>query len=254
LPGAVGFVVGAAFVVLVALSAFLTSRPLARRAVVAMRLAARPRPRGRSLFLESPLPPAAAFGALATFASRGQIVSLCCSLLVTLATAVAALGMEATLRAGPTAASLPPALRGTQVVGATDADADLRRLVYTLTIPLLAVCLANVIATLLLTIAERRRGIGVLRATGFTPSQVAVGISFGYALAGALAALAALPVGVLLFRGAYSAANGSSLGLRDPSLLALAAVVPCAAAFVGTLALGTVRRTARAAPALSLRR
>jgi putative ABC transport system permease protein len=237
---------------LVALCAFLTARPVARRAVVAMRLAIRPRRGGRGAILQSPLPPAAAVGAHLTLARRGRLVSLCCSLLVTVATVVAALGMEATLRATPALAPLPPAIRGTVVV-ATSGDGDLRRLVYTLTLPLLALCLANVIATLLLTIAERRRGIGVLRATGFTPAQIAGGISFGYAIAAAGSALVALPAGVLLFRGAYSATNGSTLGLRDPSALTLAAVIPCAAAAVGLVALAAARRATRAAPALSLR-
>lgn len=251
-----GLAVVLASAAIAAATAFLTAAPTARRAVAAMRAAGHPRrPLAGRLLLGTPLPPAASLGVGSTFSRRGRAISLVVSLALTVATFVAVLAMESTLRAPAPAAPgrLPPIVPGTEAFAPAGDDTELRRLVYSLGAALLVVTLANLVATLLLTIAERRRSLAILRVAGLTPRQVSGGISLGYATVGFFSAVLGLPLGLLLFRGSYEAANGSLLGAHSPGAVALAAVVPCAALVVGSLAFVTVRRSARAVPAIGLR-
>ncbi len=161
-------------------------------------------------------------------------------LALTAMTAVAALAMEATLTASIRRDEAFVPLGGGPLpdlpLVAPTADADIRVLVYSLAAALLVVGLANLVAAVVLTLRERRRDLGVLRASGATPRQVVAANASAHALLGALTAVVGIPLGLLLFRSAYAIANGSTEGAATPSLLALFAVVPLGAALVGLVA------------------
>lgn len=116
----------------------------------------------------------------------------------------------------------------------------------------LAVALANVGATILLGVHERRRELGVLRSIGFTPGQLVVATAASTAVLAVLAALIGVPVGLwvnatMLHAIGKAMGYGPELGV-GPSAVAMIGAV--AAVAVATVAIGastcvaTVRRTA----------
>ncbi|MDW5322456.1 ABC transporter permease [Plantactinospora sp. KLBMP9567] len=114
----------------------------------------------------------------------------------------------------------------------------------------LAVSLANLAAALLTGARERARTLGVLRAVGFTVRQTLAQSATGGAALGLAAALAGLPIGLLVFRlltDQVLVGIGAGPGLAEPpSAMLLAATVPATAlagAFAGVLAAGRLART-----------
>lgn len=88
----------------------------------------------------------------------------------------------------------------------------------------LAVALANLAATVLLGVRERMRDLGILRAIGFTPSQLVASTAIGTLLLVVAAVIVGIPIGLWLNR-ALLAAVGKAVG-AGPELRASPAVVP----------------------------
>jgi putative ABC transport system permease protein len=146
--------------------------------------------------------------------------------------------MEATLdasaRAELTQPAAPPPGGGprlqpypTEPAAARSAE-RLRTVVYGLSAALLLLGAVNLLATALLSVAERIRDIGLIRALGAGSRQVAALVLSSEALRALVAAVAGLPLGLLAFRIAYVADNGSAAGLGAPAAWQLAAAVPLA--------------------------
>ena len=185
------------------------------------------------------------------------------ALALSVATLVAVLAMEATLDASQTALAppqqVPPAHGGVALpapyVGDASADSAerLRSVVYGLSIALLIVGLANLMATAMLSVRERTRDISLLRALGASTRQITGVVIGAQAAAAALAALVGIPLGLLAFRLAYAADNGSADGVAWPQPWHLLAVMPATALAVALACLPAAGLAIRTRPGAGLR-
>ncbi len=85
----------------------------------------------------------------------------------------------------------------------------------------------------------------ILRAVGFTPTQTATTLLTTQTISGALATIAGLPLGLLLFHAVYAATNTSNNGPHNPPALWLTIIAVVAIAVGGSLAASSARATAR---------
>ncbi len=194
------------------------------------------------------LPVPAQVGIRGSFSRRGRTILTVLALALTLTSAVATLGMEASLDVGtdPGVAPPIPGLDTPQFDPVNDDAGEaeiLRPVVYSLSALLLFVGLVNLLATLLLTTRERVRDLGVLGAVGMTPRQVSGSLVSEQALVATLARLVGLPLGLLIFRGAVGATGGGD-EFAYPSWWSLALLVPALVALVTLLAAPLARRAA----------
>jgi putative ABC transport system permease protein len=194
------------------------------------------------------LPVPASVGARGAFARRGRTILTVLALAVTVTSAVATLGMEASLDVATDPGTAPPisGLETPQFDPVNDdagEEAILRPVVYGLDGLLLFVGLVNLAATLLLTTRERVRDLGVLGAVGMTPRQVSRSLLSEQVVVAAIAGLVGLPLGLLLFRGSIALTGGSD-EFAYPSWWSLALLVPGLIALVALLAAPLARRAA----------
>ncbi|HVF77654.1 MAG TPA: FtsX-like permease family protein [Solirubrobacteraceae bacterium] len=218
--------------------------------------------RGARLADRLGLPPAAALAARDALSPHTRAALSVLALSLTVATVVAVLAMEATLDASATArppAALPPPPGAgglpAPYVGDTSADsaARLRAVVYALSIALLAVGAANLLATAILSVRERARDISLLRSLGASTRQLAGVVLGAQAVAAALATVIGIPIGLLAFRLAYVADNGSVDGLAWPPAWQLLALVPITTAAAALACLPAAAMAVRLRPVIGLR-
>ena len=203
------------------------------------------------------LPVPATVGARGAFARRGRTLLTVLALALTFTSAVATLGMEASLDVGTDPGTAPPISglvtpRFDPVNDDAGEDAILRPVAYGLDALLLFVGLVNLVATLLLTTRERVRDLGILGAVGMTPRQVSGSLVSEQMLVAGIAALVGLPLGLLLFRAAVGMSGGSD-EFAYPSWWSLALLVPGLLALVALLATPLARRAASIRVADALR-
>ena len=203
------------------------------------------------------LPVPAWVGFRGSFSRRGRTILTVLALALTLTSAVATLGMEASLDVGtdPGVAAPIPGLETPRFDPVNDDAGEaeiLRPVVYSLSALLLFVGLVNLLATLLLTTRERVRDLGVLGAVGMTPRQVSGSLVAEQALVATLAGLVGLPLGLLIFRAAVGGTGGSD-EFAYPSWWSLALLVPALVALVTLLAAPIARRAAAIKVADALR-
>ena len=189
-------------------------------------------------------------GARDAFARPARAVLTALSLALTVAALVCTLAMEASLDVASTGPPpTPPVGAGIGLTGPDPVDDDagegarLRPIVYGLDAVLLLVTLANLLATILLSLRERVRNLGLLKAVGLTPNQVTATFLTSQAAVAAAAALAGLPLGLVLFRGAIEL-TGSADEFAYPSLLSLGLLAPAAVVVVLAIAAPLARRAA----------
>lgn len=215
----------------------------------------RPARPGRSLTrLRLPVP--VALGARNAFARRGRALLTTSSLVLSVVVVVAALSMEASFaledlqtREFLTEVESPPA----PAVGPSwdqfdDQSADraqFRLIVYGLNGVLLLIALANLMTTALLSVRERIRDLGILKAVGLTPRDVAVSVMAANGLLGAIAAVVGIPAGIGFFMGVYALANGSLDDWATPPWWQFLLIVPCSIALVALVAGVPARLAAR---------
>lgn len=101
---------------------------------------------------------------------------------------------------------------------------------YALTIALLAIGVVSVLITLLFTVHERVRELGVLKTIGFTPWQIAATVVTGSALMAGLALVVGIPLGIVFTRTSLNyvgtaAEVGTPFGTM-PGPLAIMLLVP----------------------------
>jgi putative ABC transport system permease protein len=166
--------------------------------------------------------------------------------------------MEASLDVGPqpvpaarTAAD--PALPAFDPVDDDAGEgARLRPIVYGLDAVLLFVGLTNLLAAILLSLRERARNLGLLRAAGLTPGQATAVFLTSQAGVAVVAALAGIPIGLAVFRLAIEA-TGSTDEFAYAPLLQLGLLAPAAVVLVLALAAPFARRAAAGSAARPLR-
>jgi putative ABC transport system permease protein len=160
---------------------------------------AAPAPRSRlaRAIAAAPLPVPLALGLKDLLARRRRARRLAAAIAVTGAAIVFALSMQATLDARPAGE-------------ASDVPDELPVLVYALDAVLLVITATTLIAVALLSVRERVRDYGVLKAIGLTPRQLTSTLVSAHAALALVAALVSLPVGIGLYVAVYGMAGGSS--------------------------------------------
>jgi putative ABC transport system permease protein len=72
------------------------------------------------------------------------------------------------------------------------------------------ITLTTLIAVALLSVRERIRDYGILKAIGLTPAQITATVVGAHATLALLAALLSIPIGIGLYLALYQAANGDT--------------------------------------------
>ncbi len=121
-----------------------------------------------------------------------------------------------------------------------DSRSDARSVLYSLNGVLLAIAAVNLIATLLLTVAERRRDVGIMKSIGMTPVQVISAFVMGSVLFALVASAIGIPVGTFLTGVLFDLVarqEGWPAGIgRTPGIgwLVLTALIAAAVAVIGS--------------------
>ena len=129
------------------------------------------------------------------------------------------------------------------------------RLPYLLTALVVALGVATVGNTLIVSVRRRRRDLAILKTVGFVRRQVAGVVAWQASSIGLVALIVGLPVGVAAGRWAWTTvANGigSSLPTTVP-LFALTAIVPCVLVVANLIAAGPGWSAARVPPMTAMR-
>ena len=192
------------------------------------------------------LPLITSLGASDTLARPGRSLPAIIVLALTIGSVVGTLGMEASLdvSSGSTTTNVDgPMPIGDPIDDDVDEAAALRPVVYGLDAALLVVGLIGLLATVILSVRERVRDVGLLLAVGLTPHQVARSLVSGQALVAALAALVGIPFGLAIFRLAVAAA-GSGDEFAYPAWWALCLLPPATIVLVAALVAPLARRAA----------
>ena len=156
-----------------------------------------PRSRLARTLAGASLPVPLAIGLKDLLARRHRAIRLAGAIAVTGAAVVFALSMQASLDARPTDE-------------VSDVPDELPVLVYTLDAVLLVITATTLIAIALLSVRERIRDYGVLKAVGLTPRQIASSLVGAHAAVALVAALLSIPLGIGLYLTVYGIAGGSS--------------------------------------------
>jgi putative ABC transport system permease protein len=160
---------------------------------------ASPAPRSRlaRAISAASLPVPLALGLKDLLARRHRARRLAGAMAVTTAAIVFALSMQATLNARPAGE-------------ASDVPDQLPVLVYTLDAVLLLITATTLIAVAILSVRERVRDYGVLKAIGLTPQQLTSSLVSAHAALALIAALVSIPAGIGLYIAVYSIVGGGS--------------------------------------------
>jgi putative ABC transport system permease protein len=180
-------------------------------------------------------------GAFEDLLARGRrALLLAAAITSTSAVVVVALSLEATLGARP-------------ADEVSDVPDELPLLVYTLDAALLVITVTTLVAVALLSVRERIRDYGILKAIGLTPGQLTATLIGAHAAVASAAALLSIPLGIALYLALCAAATGGTAAavVAPSSELAL---VPIGAVLLVAAAVGVpARLAARIATAEALR-
>jgi putative ABC transport system permease protein len=188
-------------------------------------------------------------GARDAFGRPGRAALTALSLGLSVAAVVCTLAMEASLDVATTQPPAAPIGASADLPAFDPVDDDagegarLRPIVYSLDLVLLFVGLSNLLATILLSLRERTRNLGLLKAAGLTPRQLIAAFLTSQAAVASTAALAGIPIGLLLFRAAIEV-TGSTDEFGYPRVLWLVLLAPAAVATVLAVATPLARRAA----------
>lgn len=118
---------------------------------------------------------------------------------------------------------------------ANDVPIELSTMVYGLDAVLVLVSATTLVAVMLLSVRERLRDLGVLKAIGLTPAQITTSLVSAQALLAVVASLVSIPVGI----GLYLAVLGMTAGADQEVVLApwwQVALVPVGVALAAAVA------------------
>jgi ABC-type lipoprotein release transport system permease subunit len=130
-------------------------------------------------------------------ARRRRALLLAAAIALTGAVVVVALSVEATLDARPAGE-------------VSDVPDELPILIYTLDAALLLITATTLVAVALLSVRERVRDYGVLKAIGLTPTQITSTLVSAHAALALVASLLAIPLGIGLYLALVEAASGTT--------------------------------------------
>jgi putative ABC transport system permease protein len=235
--------VGGIVLVATGVLALIPSIRIARRTTMAV-LAAGTAP-SHGARRPSRLPLVVALGLRDAFANRGRAALVVLALSLSVGTIVGSIGMERSLRV---ASKPPPApvVAGTPQWDPVDNDAGegarLRPVIYAFDGVLVFVGGVNLLATLMLALRRRVRDLGVLKAVGVTPRELARSSTIGYASYGALAALVGIPLGIALLKLVFVLTDSNEYAY--PWWWSLVLLVPAAALVVAAITAPLARRAA----------
>jgi putative ABC transport system permease protein len=145
----------------------------------------------------SVLPLTIGLGLKDLFARRRRALLLAAAIALTGAVVAVALSLEATLDAQPAGE-------------ASDVPDELPLLVYALDAALLLITATTLVAVTLLSVRERIRDYGVLKAIGLTPTQITSTLVSAHAALAVVASLLAIPLGLGLYFALVMAAGGTT--------------------------------------------
>jgi putative ABC transport system permease protein len=118
------------------------------------------------------------------------------AIVVTAAVVVATLQMRAAIRPGARHVS--------------DVPTELSTMVYSLDAVLVLISATTLVAVMLLSVRERIRDLGVLKAIGLTPAQITASLVSAQALLGVFAALLSVPLGIGLYLAVLDMTSGTT--------------------------------------------
>jgi ABC-type lipoprotein release transport system permease subunit len=130
-------------------------------------------------------------------ARRRRALLLAAAIALTGAVVVVALSLDATLDAQPAGE-------------VSDVPDELPLLIYTLDAALLLITATTLVAVTLLSVRERIRDYGVLKAIGLTPTQITSTLVSAHAALAVVASLLAIPLGIGLYLALVTAASGTT--------------------------------------------
>jgi FtsX-like permease family len=200
------------------------------------------------------LPPAAALGTRSVMRRPAQTLMTAGSIVIAVATATAALAVQATFiaQAQPGSAAADNAL---VALANQAANNRLRALVYLFAVMFVILGAINLLFVAAFSARDTRHNHAVLRAIGFTPSQSVRSLVTTQLVTAAPATLAGIPIGLLLFHAVYAAsANGQSdTGPANPPAIWFAGLVLIVTATIGLLSAAPAAALAQhtIAPALT---
>jgi putative ABC transport system permease protein len=182
-------------------SARASTRRSTRFSVLHAMQSGAPTPASRSrlarMIARSSLPLPLVLGLKDLLARRHRALRLGGAIAVAGAAIVFALSMQATLDA--------------QTAGeASDVPDQLPVLVYSLDAVLLLIVATTLAAVALVSVRERIRDYGVLKAIGLTPRQIASSLVSAHAVLALIAAVLSIPIGIGLYLGVYRASGGTT--------------------------------------------
>ena len=178
----------------------------------------------------SSLPLTMGLGLKDLLARRRRALLLAAAIALTGAVVIVAVSLEATLDARP-------------VGEVSDVPDELPLLIYTLDAVLLLITATTLVAVTLLSVRERIRDYGVLKAIGLTPTQITSTLVSAHATLAAVASLLAIPLGI----GLYLALVKTASGTTEDAVLApwwWLALIPIGAVLVVVAATGLPARLA----------
>jgi putative ABC transport system permease protein len=143
------------------------------------------------------LPMTLALGLKDLLARGRRALLLAGAIALTGAVVVVALSLKATLDSRPASE-------------VSDVPDELPLLVYTLDTVLLVITLTTLVAVALLSVRERIRDYGILKAIGLTPAQITSTLVGAHAALALVAALVSIPIGIGLYLGLAVVASGNT--------------------------------------------
>ncbi|GAA1797032.1 ABC transporter permease [Actinomadura chokoriensis] len=237
-PGVVAAVLLAALAVTVAATAVPALRGARISTVAALTEPVRAPRRSRLVALSAGLPVPLLLGVRVAARRPRRTWLAAASTAVTVAMVVAALALHRDVARKDAGAAGPDFVPG----AGNPVTERVSEIVLVLSLALLLLAAVNAVLTAWTTSLDTARPAALTRALGATPRQVAAGLCAAQLLPAAAAALAGVPLGLLVHAAALAAAGGHG-GAGVPALW-LAAVVPATLAAVAVLTAVPVRRAA----------
>jgi ABC-type antimicrobial peptide transport system permease subunit len=232
-------VAGLPVVLVLVLSTWVSARRRTRMSVFNALRSGQPRPPRRSLVARAarvlPLGVPLDVGVRALLAGRARALLVTAAIALTGSAVVFALSMRAALDDRPSGEP-------------SDVPAELPALVYTLDLVLLSIALTALVAITLLSVRERLRDFGILKAVGLTPRQVAATLVSPFAVLAGVAGAVSVPLGLGLYVAVYALAGGEGDPVVAPWSWLLA--VPVATVLLVLLATTLPARVATRSPAV----